>query len=115
MKQNKEQKSPAETKQNPAEEDSLAIKKDKMKPGVKYRGYGMLSEWKEFYFIPENKGAHAGREKTLFESQMIKVKKTKNLIIVSANLEIQANKLDYIKQFAFAFNEFTNFIKTHEI
>lgn len=102
------------TKTSP-EEEKKVLPKDEMKPGIKYRGYGMLNEWKEFYFTPENTGSRAGREKMLYGSQTLKIKKTKNLVIVCANLELQQNKLDYIKAFAEAFNEFTKFIKTHEI
>lgn len=92
-----------------------ALKKETMQTGVKYRGYGILNEYKEFMFIPENTGAHAGRERVLYENEGFQIKQTKNRIIIRVSLENQSNKLEYIKGFADAFNNFTKFIKTHEI
>ena len=34
-----------------------------MKPGVKYAGYGILNEFREFQFVPAQKGANQGRMK----------------------------------------------------
>lgn len=36
---------------------------DEMKPGVKYQGYGIINEFREFQFIPTQKGANEGRLK----------------------------------------------------
>ena len=45
--------------------------------GVKIRGYGIPNEYGEFTFIPEETGAHAGRQKIVFQEGGTTVKETK--------------------------------------
>ena len=93
----------------------VVLKQEEMKPGVKYRGYGMLSPYKEFTFTPERTGSQAGRETLLYEREGFQIKRTKNRLIVRSSFPLQENKLEYLKDFSNSFNQFTLFIKTHEI
>jgi len=51
--------------------------------GVKIRGYGILNEYGEYTFIPEEKGAHADRMKILFVQESSSVKETKKHLLIS--------------------------------
>lgn len=97
------------------QESPEVLKKEEMNPGVKYRGYGMLTEWKEFTFIPEKTGSRKGREVLLYEKGPLQISKTKNLIRVKFNMPLVENKLEYLRLFGEVFNDFTKFIKSHEL
>lgn len=97
------------------EESTEVLKKEEMTPGIKYRGYGMLTEWKEFTFIPEKTGSRQGREVLLYAKGPLQISKTKNLIRVKFNMPLSDNKLEYLRLFGDVFNDFTKFIKTHEL
>lgn len=105
-----------ETKTNEQQQtQDYVLKPENMKPGVKYRGYGMLSPYKEFTFTPERTGSQAGRETLLYEQGGFQIKKTKNRLIIRCSYPLQENKMEYLKEFSNSFNQFTLFIKTHEV
>lgn len=99
------------------QESTEVLKKEEMTPGIKYRGYGMLTEWKEFTFIPEKTGSRKGREVLLYEKGPLQISRTKNLIRVKFNMPLmdKKDKLEYLRLFGEVFNDFTKFIKTHEL
>lgn len=71
--------------------------KKELIPGKRYKGYGVLNEYGEFMFEPEETGAHAGREKVIFASQGLRISETKKLIMVKFNLEKQTEKYLYVQ------------------
>lgn len=58
-------------------------KKISITPGAKVRGWGMMNDYGEFEFIPEETGKNVGRQKVLFEQAGVSVKETKEHILVS--------------------------------
>lgn len=58
-----------------------------MPVGQKVRGYGLLNEYGEFEFIPEQTGVRQGQVKLLKEGANYTVSTTKNFIIVHMRLE----------------------------
>ena len=91
------------------------LEKKNMIVGKRYRGYGALNEYGEFYFEPEETGAHAGREKIICFKNGIRISETKNLIIVKFNLEKQNDKLAYLKMLTSMYNEINKIIQKYDI
>lgn len=67
--------------------------KREMPVGQKVRGYGLLNEYGEFDFIPEQTGVRKGQTKVVLEENCIKVSETKGKILVHLSLEKTNNKL----------------------
>lgn len=55
--------------------------------GQKIRGYGLLNEYGEFDFIPEQTGSRKGKIKVVKEGDSFKVSTTTNTIQVLISLE----------------------------
>ncbi len=95
------------------------MKKEAMVPGRRYRGYGFINEYREFTFEPEDKGAHAGRTKSIctqtFADGCIAMSETKNLIIVRLNLEKKERSSEYVLALGKAYNELLKLIKKYEL
>ncbi len=88
-----------------------------MKPGVRYRGYGFINDYREFCFQPEATGSQAGREKVVknWLEEMMTVKETKNYLIVTMKEPKEAQESERIKDFMRKFNLIFNFLKDYEI
>ena len=72
-----------------------------MKPGVKYAGYGILNEFREFQFVPAQKGANQGRMKCVKQGDGWAVHSTRDNIIIHLRFK-RRNKIvdmiaDYLK------------------
>ncbi len=93
------------------------FKKEEMKPGVRYKGYGFINEFKEFCFQPEATGSQAGREKMLksWPDDMITLKETKNYLIISMKEPKSAEESQRVKDLMHKFNLIFNFLKDYEI
>lgn len=55
---------------------------DSMKPGVKYPGYATLNPYREFLFVPAQKGSREGRTKLVKEGKGWSVHSTNDNIII---------------------------------
>lgn len=86
-----------------------------MVPGVRYRGYGFINDFKEFQFVPEDTGSRAGREKCIYDREGLKINETKNLLVVKLNIEKADDKAKLISQVAAMFNNLTKFIQKYDI
>lgn len=62
------------------------INKLTLLPGAKVRGYGILNEFGEFNFIPEQTGVRAGQRKVVAETSDFSVAETKNSVCVHINI-----------------------------
>lgn len=62
-----------------------------MVAGQKYRGYGLLNEYGEFEFIPEEKGAREGVIKKLTCGNGYEVSTTKKYILFRIKIERKGN------------------------
>ena len=93
------------------------FKKEEMKPGVRYKGYGFINEFKEFCFQPEATGSQAGREKMLksWPDDMITLKETKNYLIITMKESKSAEETQRVKDLMHKFNLIFNFLKDYEI
>lgn len=86
-----------------------------MEVGRKYRGYGTLTPYGEFMFEPEATGSHAGREKTLFSSDDVTIKETKNYLVINIKAPKNEDELGLAKLFMGKMNVVFNFLRNYEI
>lgn len=95
----------------------MKFKKEEMKPGVKYKGYGFINEFKEFCFQPEATGSQAGREKMVkaWPDAMVTVKETKNYLIITIKEEKTQDEPSRARSLMKKFNLLFNFLKNYEI
>ena len=75
------------------------MKKMDLVVGQKIRGYGLLNEFGEFDFIPEQKGARQGEIKLIKSNDDYTISETKKKILVHFRLEKGQGSLDLIKTF----------------
>lgn len=64
--------------------------------GQKVRGYGLLNEYGEFEFIPEQTGARKGQQKIIKTCDDYTLTTTKNCLIVHCRVN-RGNSLEVIK------------------
>lgn len=93
------------------------FKKEEMKPGVKYKGYGFINEFKEFCFQPEATGSQAGREKMIktWPDDMISLKETKNYLIITMKEAKSVDESERVRELMRKFNLIFNFLRDYEV
>ena len=82
--------------------------------GRKYRGYGLINEYGEFEFTPEETGSRKGVMKTVKESEGYSIKTTEKLVIVHFSLEKKDKSMVMIKMLMDIFNKLINDFRTYE-
>ena len=82
--------------------------------GRKYRGYGLINEYGEFEFTPEETGSRKGVMKTVKEAEGYSIKTTEKLVIVHFSLEKKDKSMVMIKMLMDIFNKLINDFRTYE-
>lgn len=72
--------------------------------GQKVRGYGLLNEYGEFDFIPEQTGIRQGQTKLIKGNDEYTLSETKKMVIVHIRLSKGDSKLDLLKEYLRIFN-----------
>lgn len=72
---------------------------DSMKPGVKYAGYGIINAFREFQFIPTQKGAREGRMQIVKQGEGWSVLSTRENIVVHIKLPRKEKPIERITEF----------------
>ena len=72
-------------------------KKGQLEVGKRYRGYGVLNEYGEFNFEPENTGSRAGIIKQIVVRDGVNLSHTKDNIIVLMKIRKSSNQRDYLR------------------
>lgn len=72
-------------------------KKGQLEVGKRYRGYGVLNEYGEFNFEPENTGSRAGIIKQIVVRDGVNLSHTKDNIIVHMKIRKSSNQRDYLR------------------
>ena len=72
-------------------------KKGQLEVGKRYRGYGVLNEYGEFNFEPENTGSRAGIIKQIVVRDGVNLSHTKENIIVHMKIRKSSNQRDYLR------------------
>ena len=80
------------------------MKKIEMPIGQKVRGYGLLNEYGEFDFIPEQTGIRQGQTKLIKGNDEYTLSETKKMVIVHIRLLKGDSKLDLLKEYLRIFN-----------
>lgn len=81
--------------------------------GKKVRGYGLLNEYGEFEFVPEQTGTRQGRVKTVCEGSNYTVCTTNNSLIVHIRLKKQ-NGLSLLRNFLLVSDSVINVLRRYE-
>lgn len=89
------------------------MKKIEMPVGQKVRGYGLLNEYGEFEFIPEQTGTRIGQVKLLKQGDNYTLSTTKKFVIVHLRLE-KVNGLGLIVSLMKTVNEIVSNLKNYE-
>lgn len=88
---------------------------DSMKPGVKYPGYATLNNYREFLFIPAQKGAREGKMKLLREGAGWSVHTTRDNIIIHMKVPRLPNRLDRIKKYLALQDEISKIFNEYDL
>lgn len=90
-------------------------KKLDFQAGVKYRGYGIVNEYGEFEFIPEQTGINKGKKKIIKTGDGYTVSTTKNMLIVHITVPKENHRLRLVDQFLKRVNETLFILRDYEI
>lgn len=82
--------------------------------GQKVRGYGLLNEYGEFDFIPEQTGIRQGQTKLIKGNDEYTLSETKKMVIVHIRLSKGDSKLDLLKEYLRIFNIVLNDLREYE-
>lgn len=93
----------------------MSKQKESMIPGKRYRGYGYVNEFKEFFFEPEETGSREGVIKSICNRDGISLSETKNLILVRMKMPKCTNVMDRLLNLAKMYNIVVNVLKSYEI
>lgn len=92
----------------------MVKKKLDLEVGRKYRGYGLINEYGEFEFMPEETGSRKGVVKIVKEAEGYSIKTTEKLVIVHFSLEKKGKSMVMIKMLMDIFNKLINDFRTYE-
>lgn len=81
--------------------------------GVKVRGYGLLNEYGEFDFIPEQTGARQGQLKIVKETGEYTITASKKKINVNIHMK-KSNGLPLMKEFMSIVNNVLTDLQTYD-
>lgn len=82
--------------------------------GQKVRGYGMLNEYGEFEFLPEQTGIRKGSTKLLKETEKYTISTTKKKLLVYIRLE-KEKRLPLIKSYLTEVNNILDDLNHYDI
>lgn len=82
--------------------------------GQKVRGYGLLNEYGEFDFIPEQTGIRQGQTKLIKGNDEYTLSETKKMVIVHIRLSKGDSKLDLLKEYLRIFNIVLDDLREYE-
>lgn len=85
-----------------------------MPVGVKVKGYGLLNEYGEFDFIPEQTGSRRGQLKVLKETATYTISVTKEKVIVHQRIK-KGKKINMINDFLNTENSILLDLKDYDI
>lgn len=75
------------------------LKEQKMEVGIKYKGYGIINEYGQVTFTPEQKGANQGKKKLLCEGAGYTVYTTEKKVIVHFSCNRKQKKVNLMTDF----------------
>ena len=93
----------------------MKLKKGQMEVGKRYRGYGVLNEYGEFSFEPENTGVRAGVIKQIAVRDGVNLSQTKDNIIVHMKIRKSNNQRDYLRDIMRKVDVLLGLLKEYEI
>lgn len=84
--------------------------------GQKIRGYGLLNEFGEFDFIPEQTGIRQGETKLIKSTDEYTISETKKKVIIHVRIEKDHNNnLDLLKNYLTIMNKILLELRKYEI
>lgn len=85
-----------------------------MVQGVKYPGYGLLNEFNEFCFIPQETGARKGVKKCLVECKDYTIHYTRSRIIIHLSLDRKLSRVGRINRVIELLNNMIKVFKDYD-
>lgn len=89
-------------------------KKLNLEPGQKYRGYGILNEYGEFEFIPEETGSRLGQVKKLTSGDGYDVSTTKKYVIMHIKVKKSKTSLEMMRNLLRITDKLIEIVRTYE-
>lgn len=90
-------------------------KKGQLEVGKRYRGYGVLNEYGEFSFEPENTGSRAGVYKQVAVRDGVRLSQTKDNILVHMKIRKSGSQRDYLRDIMQKVDVLLGLLKEYEI
>lgn len=91
------------------------LKKGQLEVGKRYRGYGVLNEYGEFNFEPENTGSRAGMIKQVAVRDGVSLSHTKDNLIVHMKIRKSMNQRDYLRDIMRKVDVLLGLLKEYDI
>lgn len=88
---------------------------DSMKVGQKYPGYGVLNAFREFIFIPSQKGANEGKMQLVRQGKAWTIHATRENIVIHVKIPRKDKPLERIQAFLQQQNEIVEVLKEYDL
>ena len=82
--------------------------------GQKYRGYGMLNEYGEWFFIPEDTGSRSGQRKMLTQGENHTVYTTQKKLLVHLSIDKSEDKQEMLRNLFRIVNNLIKILSDYE-
>lgn len=92
----------------------MAKQKLNMEPGQKYKGYGLLNEFGEFEFIPEETGSRAGSIKLVKQGDGYQLSTTKNYVVIHIKIGRGSSVMDRMREYMSIVNQVLSDLREYE-
>lgn len=91
------------------------VYEEAMKPGVKYAGYGIINEFREFQFLPVRKGANEGRMKCVKQGDGWAVHNTRDNVIIHLKIKRRNKVIDMIADYLKLHAKVVNILRDYDL
>ena len=88
--------------------------RQEMKPGVKYKGYGLLNEYGEFEFLPEQTGSRQGQVSLVKQGDDYTVSTTNKSLIIHMRFDKSGTMIDRLKRYSNITTEVLSIIRNYD-
>lgn len=92
----------------------MGLQKTELPVGTKVRGWGMLNEYGQFDFTPEQTGTRQGSVKKVLEGDGFAISETKDKVLLHMSIKKQESRLNNVMELCRVFNELMKKFKDYD-
>lgn len=92
----------------------MGLQKQDIPVGVKVRGWGLLNEYGQFDFTPEQTGVRQGKVKKVAEGDNYSISETKDRVIIHCSFKKKETNIENVVEYTKIFDLILNILRNYD-